>query len=113
MTAWGPRADVLLNTMLVIEMYTLRRALTGLTQEEFDWEPHPGAWGIRPRAEGTTPKPTRNGGNRGSRPGGGGEPAGGRSARLRTPPAPKAASGSPTAIGRSPRPRIAATRSSP
>jgi hypothetical protein len=33
MTAWGPRADVLLNTMLVIEMYTLRRALTGLTQE--------------------------------------------------------------------------------
>lgn len=58
MPAWGPRADVLLNTMLVIDMFTLRRALTGLTQEEFDWEPHPGAWGIRRRAECTTPNPT-------------------------------------------------------
>lgn len=55
MTEWGPRADVLLNTMLVIELYTLNRALTGLTQEELDWEPHPGAWGIRRRAECTTP----------------------------------------------------------
>jgi hypothetical protein len=58
MPAWGPRADVLLNTMLVIDMFTLRRALTGLTQDEFDWEPHPGAWGIRRRAECTTPNPT-------------------------------------------------------
>jgi DinB superfamily len=58
MTDWGPRADVLLKTMLVIEMYTLRRALTGLTQEEFDWEPHPGAWGIRRREECTTPNAT-------------------------------------------------------
>src|SRR5436305_7349652 len=58
MPAWGPRADVLLNTMLVIETYTLRRALTGLTQEEFDWEPHPGAWGIRRRADCTTPNAT-------------------------------------------------------
>lgn len=44
--------------MLVIDMFTLRRALTGLTQDEFDWEPHPGAWGIRRRAECTTPNPT-------------------------------------------------------
>lgn len=44
--------------MLVIEMYTLNRALTGLTQEEFDWEPHPGAWGIRLREECTTPNAT-------------------------------------------------------
>src|SRR4051794_3975542 len=58
MPAWGPRADVLLNTMLVIETYTLGRALAGLTQEEFDWEPHPGAWGIRRRAECTTPDAT-------------------------------------------------------
>ena len=55
MPAWGPRADVLLNTMLVIDMYSLRRALTGLTQEEFDWEPHAGAWGIRRRSECSTP----------------------------------------------------------
>ena len=58
MTAWGPRADVLLNSMLVIEMYTLNRALNGLTQEEFDWEPHPGAWGIRRRETCTTPDAT-------------------------------------------------------
>ena len=57
MTAWGPRADVLLNTMLVIDLYTLDRALTGLTQEEFDWEPHPGAWGIRRRGESSTRDP--------------------------------------------------------
>ena len=55
MPPWGPRADVLLNTMLVIDMFTLGRALTGLTQEEFDWEPHAGAWGIRRREECTTP----------------------------------------------------------
>lgn len=55
MTAWGPRADVLLNTMMVVEMYTLNRALSGLTQEEFDWEPHPGSYGIRRREECTTP----------------------------------------------------------
>ena len=54
MTAWGPRADVLLNTMLVIDLYTLNRALA-LTQEEFDWEPHPGAWGIRRRTVCATP----------------------------------------------------------
>lgn len=54
----GPRADVLLNTMMVIEMYTLNRALTDLTQEEFDWAPHPGAWGIARRSECTTPNPS-------------------------------------------------------
>lgn len=58
MPPWGPRADVLLNTMLVIDMFTLGRALTGLTQEEFDWEPHADAWGIRRREECTTPNPT-------------------------------------------------------
>ena len=58
MPAWGPRADVLLNTMLVIDIFTLRRALTGLTQEEFDWEPHPGAWGVRRRSACTTPNPS-------------------------------------------------------
>ena len=58
MSAWGPRADVLLNTMLVIDLYTLGRAMTGLTQEEFDWEPHPGAWGIRRREQCTTPNAT-------------------------------------------------------
>jgi hypothetical protein len=58
MGAWGPRADVLLNTMLVIDMFTLGRALQGLTQEEFEWEPHPGAWGIRRRDQCTTPNAT-------------------------------------------------------
>jgi len=58
MPTWGPRADVLLNTMLVIDMYTLGRALTDLTQDEMDWEPHPGAFGVRRRDECTTPDPT-------------------------------------------------------
>ena len=44
--------------MLVIDIYSLGRALPGLTQEEFDWEPHPGAWGIRRRDECTTPNAT-------------------------------------------------------
>jgi hypothetical protein len=51
------RASVLANWMGLIDMYTLTRALTGLTQEAFDWEPHPGAWGVRQRSECTTPDP--------------------------------------------------------
>jgi len=58
MSTWGPRADVLLNTMLVIDIFTLGRALTDLTQEEFEWEPHGGAWGIRRREECKTPDAT-------------------------------------------------------
>lgn len=58
MTAWGSRADVLLNSMLVIDMYTLKRALHELAQDEFDWEPHAGAWGIRRREDCTTPNPS-------------------------------------------------------
>jgi hypothetical protein len=53
----GKRADVLLNTMMVIEMYSLKRALTDLSQDEFDWTPHQGAWGVHPRSACTTPDP--------------------------------------------------------
>lgn len=52
------RADVLKNWMALIDGYTLKRALKGLTQEEFEWEPHPGAWGVRRRQECTTPNPS-------------------------------------------------------
>jgi hypothetical protein len=41
--------------MGVIEIYTLTRALEGLTQAEFEWEAHPGAWGVRRRDACTTP----------------------------------------------------------
>jgi hypothetical protein len=51
------RADVLTNWMMLIDRYTLNRALTDLTQDEFDWEPHPGAWGVRHRDECRTPDP--------------------------------------------------------
>ena len=51
----GKRASMLHNWMGLIDMYTLSRALTNLTQAEFDWEPHPGAWGIRHRDACTTP----------------------------------------------------------
>jgi hypothetical protein len=44
-------------SMQLIEMYSLDRALTGLTEAEFFWEPHPGAWGIRRRGECSTPTP--------------------------------------------------------
>ena len=51
----GKRASVLRNWMGLIDLYTLSRALDGLTQDEFDWEPHPGAWGLRRREACTTP----------------------------------------------------------
>ena len=54
----GKRAAVLRNWMGLIDLYTLTRAFEGLTQEEFDWEPHAGAWGIRRREECTTANPT-------------------------------------------------------
>lgn len=44
-------------SMQLIEIYTLDRALTDLTQDEFDWEPHAGAWGIRRRSECSTANP--------------------------------------------------------
>lgn len=44
--------------MGVVDMYTLDRALKDLTQEEFEWEPHPGAYGVRRREECTTPNPS-------------------------------------------------------
>lgn len=51
------RASVLANWMGLIDMYTVVRALSGLTQDDFDWEPHSGAWGVRRRDECTTPHP--------------------------------------------------------
>jgi hypothetical protein len=51
----GKRAEVLLHWMTLIDRYTLGRAFHRLTQEEFDWEPHPGAWGIRRREICSTP----------------------------------------------------------
>ena len=54
----GKRAAVLHNWMGLIDMYTLGRALKELTQEEFTWEPHPGAWGVRRRDECVTPNPS-------------------------------------------------------
>jgi hypothetical protein len=43
--------------MLFIEMYTLTRAWTDLTDEEFFWEPLPGCWSVRQRRECLTPTP--------------------------------------------------------
>ena len=51
----GKRAHVMRTWMSLIDGYTLGRAFQGLTQEEFEWEPHPGAWGIRRRDECRTP----------------------------------------------------------
>ena len=53
----GKRADVFTTWMELIDRYTLGRALTELTQEEFAWEPHAGAWGVRRRQECATAHP--------------------------------------------------------
>jgi hypothetical protein len=55
------RADTLLNTMRVIEHFTLQRALQGLSDDEFFWEPIAGSWGVRRRAECQTPTPFGDG----------------------------------------------------
>jgi len=57
------RAEILLSWMSLIDRYTLNRAMSGLTQEELDWEPHPGAWGVRRRASCTTPHPSGEAGS--------------------------------------------------
>jgi hypothetical protein len=57
----GRRGDTLLNTMLFMEMYTLNRAWTDLTDDEFFWEPLPGCWSVRPRRVCLTPTPFGNG----------------------------------------------------
>lgn len=43
--------------MLFIEMNTLPRALTDLTDDEFFWEPFPGTWSVRRREDCLTPTP--------------------------------------------------------
>jgi hypothetical protein len=52
------RADVFRDWMSLIERFTLNRAFYRLTQDEFDWEPHPGAWGVRRRDTCGTPNPS-------------------------------------------------------
>lgn len=51
----GKRAAVLRYWMMLIDHSTLNRAFYRLTQDEFDWEPHPGAWGVR-RREAVVPR---------------------------------------------------------
>jgi hypothetical protein len=53
----GKRGDTLLQMMLFIELYTLDRAWSGLTDDELHWEPLPGSWGVHPVSEARTPTP--------------------------------------------------------
>ncbi len=55
------RADTLLRTMRVIELFTLQRAWTDLSDDELFWEPVAGSWGVRRRAECSTPTPFGDG----------------------------------------------------
>jgi hypothetical protein len=43
--------------MLFIEMFTLNRAWSDLSQDEFFWEPVPDSWSVRRRDECRTPNP--------------------------------------------------------
>jgi hypothetical protein len=53
----GARADTVLQLMDRIERFTLARVWTDLSDDELDWEPIAGMWGVRRRDECTTPHP--------------------------------------------------------
>lgn len=57
----GKRAGTLLALMERIETFTLERAWTELSDEEFFWEPVADVWGIRRRGECRTPCPYGDG----------------------------------------------------
>jgi hypothetical protein len=47
----GKRAETLLFLMERIELFTLERLWDRLSDDEFFWEPAPGAWGVRRRED--------------------------------------------------------------
>ena len=51
------RAETLREMMLFIEMFTLQRAWTGLTDDELMWQPTEGAWTVGPVTECRTATP--------------------------------------------------------
>jgi len=53
----GKRADTLLEVMYRIEQFTLGRVWESLSDEELFWEPVPGAWSVRRRADCRTRHP--------------------------------------------------------
>ena len=53
----GKRSDVFLKVMDRIEHFTLQRAWTELTDDEFFWEPTPSTWSVRRLEECRTPTP--------------------------------------------------------
>jgi hypothetical protein len=58
----GKRGETLLTTMALMEKFTLSRAWTGLSDEEFFWEPVAGSWSVRRRADCVTATPFGHGG---------------------------------------------------
>ena len=55
---WNP---LLIDQLEFHWTHALRPRLEGLTDEEYRWEPAPGAWSIRPRGSGVSPAPTGSG----------------------------------------------------
>jgi hypothetical protein len=51
----GKRGDTLLGLMRFIERFTLNRAWSDLSDDEFFWDPVPNAWSVRRREECRTP----------------------------------------------------------
>lgn len=51
------RADTFLELMNRIEYFTLERAWTDLTDDEFFWEPTPSTWSVRRKNDCRTPSP--------------------------------------------------------
>jgi hypothetical protein len=53
----GKRAETLLAMTFFIKRFTLERAWTDLTDDEFFWQPTPDTWTVRPVSESCTPTP--------------------------------------------------------
>jgi hypothetical protein len=53
----GKRAETLLEVTFFIKRFTLDRAWTGLTDDEFFWEPTPETWSVRPVTDSRTKTP--------------------------------------------------------
>lgn len=54
----GSRGDTLLNMMLFIERFTLNRAWSDLSEEEFFWEPAANCWSVRHGRSAARPTPS-------------------------------------------------------
>ena len=61
MCAWDETAAGLLRTQLAHAFEAARWQVAGLSDDEYFWEPKPGSWSVRPRAEAVSANPSGRG----------------------------------------------------